>query len=225
MPSLLERAVARHAAILTAGARRHSGNHRKHKGDNIHAAFRTIKEPQRRAAAARGATRSTSGSGDHVHLAAKGSGPARVSGSKRKPSFAKTVSKKRRLASDRLSEDFLAGLVGTAQESDLMHATRHPPEKIRSWANSCPRCAFILWCREHTCPKWMVPKPRFESGAWGLGCTWCNAGRQSDAVSKRRRFLSDFNRKAGLCKQAICRTSTWCNYNVLVRALVRFMQI
>ena len=60
-------------------------------------------------------------------------------------------------------------MVGSAQETDAMHAERHPLCQIDQWAKICPRCFFVKWKRTHQTPPWLKSKPCFMSGAWGLG--------------------------------------------------------
>ena len=104
-------------------------------------------------------------------------------------------------------------MVGSAQENDAMHAERHPLAQIDRWAKVCPRCFFTRWKRTHQTPPWAMPKPRFMSGAWGLGCIWCAASRNSATVQARRREHMHANDEAGRCKQAISRASKWSGYS------------
>ena len=103
----------------------------------------------------------------------------------------------------------LLSLVGPAQESDVMHQTRHCDAAI---ARVCPRCIFIR--RRASLPRWCAGKPQWMSGAWGVGCIQCAAGRRCDAVHDKRRQLISTNRQQGFCKQAIARNWHWSNYEV-----------
>lgn len=117
-------------------------------------------------------------------------------------------------------------MVGSAQESNMIHAKRHPLAQIRQWAKVCARCAFILWRREgrgrSTCAPWIAPKPSFMSGAWGLGCSWCAAAKTSPAVQQCRRIHMQENRAVGRCKQAISRSAAWSGYEHRLTARRRF---
>ena len=54
----------------------------------------------------------------------------------------------------------------------------------------------------------------FMHGAWGLGCLWCAASKDSPAVQRMRRAHSQQNKAAGRCKQAISRASIWSSYGI-----------
>ena len=51
-------------------------------------------------------------------------------------------------------------------------------------------------------------------GAWGLGCLWCAASKDSPTVQRMRRAHSQQNKAAGRCKQAISRASIWSSYGI-----------
>ena len=51
------------------------------------------------------------------------------------------------------------------------------------------------------------------SGAWGVGCGWCAAGKVSEAVASRRHALIAENKAVGVAKQAASRFSTWSRYD------------
>lgn len=104
-------------------------------------------------------------------------------------------------------------MVGSAQEYDAVHAERHPKAQIDRWAKICARCAFTKWKRTHQAPHWLMPKPMFMCGAWGLGCIWCAASRHSATVQARRREHMRQNTATGRCKQAVSRASTWSAYS------------
>jgi hypothetical protein len=104
-------------------------------------------------------------------------------------------------------------MVGVAQENDAAHAERHPLVKIDRWAKICSRCFFTQWKRTHQAPPWLMPKPRFMSGAWGLGCIWCAASKHSVTVQARRVEHMRQNLEAGRCKQAVSRASKWSAYS------------
>lgn len=103
-------------------------------------------------------------------------------------------------------------MVGPAQETDAMHAERHSLNKLQEWSKVCPRCLFLLWRRAHKAPEYLMPKPKFMSGAWGIGCIWCAASKDSPTVRARRQVHMRENASAGRCKQAISRASKWSVY-------------
>lgn len=103
--------------------------------------------------------------------------------------------------------------VGLAQETDAMHAERHPLCEIDRWATKCARCFFIKWKRTNQTPPWLNPKPRFLVGAWGLGCIWCAASKHSTTVQARRVEHMRQNKAQGRCQQAVSRASTWGAYS------------
>lgn len=110
--------------------------------------------------------------------------------------------------------DICAGL---AQETDAQHSRRHPPHNLRTWASACARCAYQLWLRKGVRAPWLTwlqPKPPFMQGAWGLGCTFCAAGKHSQAVQQRRRIAMNCNKEKGVCKQAVTRAAKWSRYVV-----------
>ena len=106
-------------------------------------------------------------------------------------------------------------MVGSAQESDIIHAKRHPLAQVEKWAKDCARCAFILWKQNRKARSqcdWIAAKPPFMGGAWGLGCTWCAAAKTSPVVQQCRRMHMQANKAAGRAKQAISRSSAWSCY-------------
>ena len=81
----------------------------------------------------------------------------------------------------------------------------------------CQRCCFVklkkqrkLCASKKPIPEWLATKPSFMRGAWGLGCIYCAAGRQSPSVQEIRRKHIDTNKFAGRCKQAISRHCSFC---------------
>ena len=106
----------------------------------------------------------------------------------------KNWSKKDHLLS---AADCLLGMVGAAQEMDSAHAKRHPPAQLDMWAKVCARCCYLKWVRTRKgkrLPVWLSPKPSFMQGAWGLGCTFCAAGRHSVQVQAILRNNKDVAR-------------------------------
>ena len=117
--------------------------------------------------------------------------------------------------SGHLSEKDADLRAGDAQETDAEHSRRHPPQHLCRWASTCARCAYQLWLRKRACPpQWLRPKPKFMGGAWGLGCTYCAAGRYSEAVQQRRQCTLRWNKQNRFCKQAVPRASKWSQYGV-----------
>ena len=104
------------------------------------------------------------------------------------------------------------GMVGASQEPDYAHAERHPPAQLDRWAKVCARCCYLRWAKEKRLQAWLAPKPSFLPGAWGLGCTYCAAGRHSGRVQEMRSVHILDNKDAGRCKQAISRASGWSVY-------------
>jgi hypothetical protein len=107
--------------------------------------------------------------------------------------------------------------LGSAQETDFAHAQRHPVADLDKWAMTCQRCLFRKWTRQQNSfgeavPKWLVPKPSFMKGAWGLGCIVCAAGRQSPLLREVRRHHMATNKSARRCKQAISRSGKFAFY-------------
>ena len=117
--------------------------------------------------------------------------------------------------SDHLSAKDADLCTGHVQETDVEHSRRHPLQHLRRWARTCARCAHQLWLskRVHH-PQWLQPKPKFMGGAWGIGCTYCAAGRRSEAVQQRRKCTMTWNRQNGFCKQGIPRASKWSQYGM-----------
>ncbi len=105
-------------------------------------------------------------------------------------------------------------VVGSAQEADSSHAERHPPAQRAQWAKVCARCCFLLWRQKGKTCVWMRPKPSFMSGAWGLGCIWCAAAKNSWMVQDCRRRHMKENNDVGRCNQAISRASVWSRYEI-----------
>ena len=60
----------------------------------------------------------------------------------------------------------------------------------------------------------MAPKQSFMSGAWGLGCLWCAAAKNSSTVQACRRMHMQENKESGRCKQAISRIGEWGDYEM-----------
>ena len=106
----------------------------------------------------------------------------------------------------------IASLVGRADETEAEHLRRHPRKDIEAWSQRCPRCFYIRWPGKR--PAWIATKPRWVSGAWGIGCRLCAAGRYSEEVTRRRSALCQEYRKQSICKQASSRFSKWSQYNV-----------
>jgi hypothetical protein len=110
-------------------------------------------------------------------------------------------------------------MVGPAQETDAAHAQMHHLAKLDEWAKVCARCFFTKWKRTHNtslnlkAPPWLMPKPKFMRGAWGLGCIWCAASKDSSTVQSRRREHMRQNKFAGRCQQSISRASKWGDYS------------
>ena len=117
--------------------------------------------------------------------------------------------------SDHLSAKDADLCAGHVQETDVEHSRRHPPQHLRRWASTCARCAHQLWLSKRVRPpQWLQPKPKFMGGAWGIGCTYCAAGRLSEAVQQRRKCTMSWNRQNGVCKQAVPRASKWSQYGM-----------
>ena len=107
--------------------------------------------------------------------------------------------------------------LGSAQEPDFAHAQRHPVAELNKWARTCQRCLFIKWTKQQTSlgeavPNWLVAKPSYLKGTWGLGCIVCAAGKQSLLLQEVRRQHMATNKFAGRCKQAISRCSKFASY-------------
>ena len=116
-------------------------------------------------------------------------------------------------------------MVGPSQESDAMHSQRHSPDRIGEWAKVCPRCFFLQWQRAPKAPSWLAPKPKFMSGAWGLGCMVCAASKHSSTVQTRRREHMRQNQSQMRCKQAVSRSSKWSNYSMRALGSARDMHL
>jgi hypothetical protein len=117
--------------------------------------------------------------------------------------------------SKRLTTEDKGRSAGQAQETDYQHSRRHLPQDLRRWASTCPRCAYLTWMRKGgPNPAWLCTKPSFMQGSWGLGCTYCAAGRVSREVERRRRGVMVWNRNNGFSKQAVPRAAKWSRYEV-----------
>ncbi len=104
-------------------------------------------------------------------------------------------------------------MVGTAQETLAAHEKKHPPAELDKWSKVCARCCYLQWVRaQKHLPVWLSPKQSFMQGAWGLGCAFCAAGKQSAQVQKLRKEHMRDNERAGRCKQAISRAGAWSEY-------------
>ena len=106
------------------------------------------------------------------------------------------------------------GMVGSAQETDCAHAERHKLAHLDRWAKVCDRCCYLKWTSRTAkrIPVWLSRKPSFMQGAWGVGCTFCAAGRHSGQVHQMRSKHMQDNIEAGRCKQAISRAGVWSGY-------------
>ena len=104
-------------------------------------------------------------------------------------------------------------VAGDAREDDAAHKQRHRSKDLDNWAQTCSRCAFEKWSKRYTPPPWLKTKPNWMSGAWGVGCGWCAAGKVSEAVASRRHALIAENKAVGVAKQAASRFSTWSRYD------------
>ena len=111
-----------------------------------------------------------------------------------------------------LKDEDVRMLVGPSSESWLQHLQRHPD--TNKWAASCARCAFEVWARKKQVPKWMSWKPFTEGGVGGLGCCVCAASRNAPIIHQRRQLLLAEYKKNGICKEALCRRSSWSVYGV-----------
>ena len=89
-------------------------------------------------------------------------------------------------------------MVGSAQETDYAHAQRHKHADLAKWAKVCARCCHTKWAarmrKRGRVPVWLRSKPAFMNGAWGLGCTYCAAGKHSEQVQalRRKHMLDSF---------------------------------
>ena len=120
-----------------------------------------------------------------------------------------------RCGSEDLSRTALRLAAGDSREGEAQHLKRHPAQSIRKWAKTCPRCAFSLWRSNNPrVAPWLVAKPPWMGGAWGLGCGLCAAGVTSEGVKQRRRQLRVECKKEGFKKQAVSRFSSWARYGV-----------
>ena len=113
-------------------------------------------------------------------------------------------------------------LVGDARETESEHRRRHPAG--RDWASSCPRCEYykhrVVWeevartrgprSRPRVAGEtsWLVQKPSFLGGPWGLGCCLCAAGCASGSLRRRRSAIQKAYAKDGIQHQRVCRMNT-----------------
>lgn len=146
---------------------------------------------------------------------------------KAKPSKGKRKRKLKTAAVPDVTDNDILHLVGPSRETECEHRRRHPAG--RGWEKSCPRCEYIAnrtaWelaarsvgptCRPCVPGEtaWLVQKPSFLGGSWGLGCCLCAAGIASQAVLRERAKVGKAYKRDGVAHQRMCRMRTkWARY-------------